>query len=198
MSDHQGNLSDTENQVTTTVEHTTSNNKSGQEEERNDPIARVSARFLDNGDSVIYAIVGVCFLAGGLIALGFAFWDFGNHLLNPSTFIKGDLTLQPADLANSIIQFVSDLLLVLIIMEVLGTVTHYLQSHTTSLRPFLFIGIVSATRGILSIGAKLSVESVRPVNPQDFTNAMIELGVNGAVILALGITLKLLGKLVEV
>ncbi len=196
MSDYQGNLSGTDNQVTTAEEHSTSHNKKGQHEERNDPVARISANFLDNGDSVIYAIVGVCFLIGGLIALGYSFWDFGNHLLDHSNFLN-HLSLQPADLANAIIQFVSDLLLVLIIMEVLGTVTHYLQSHTTSLRPFLFIGIVSATRGILSIGAKLSVESVRPTNSQDFVNAMIELGVNGAVILALGITLKLLGKLVE-
>jgi uncharacterized membrane protein (DUF373 family) len=198
MSDYQDNLSGTDSPAITTEEHTTPHNQKGQNEERNDPVARISANFLDNGDSVIYAIVGVCFLAGGLIALGYSFWDFGNHLLNPSTYIKGDLTLQPADLANSIIQFISDLLLVLIIMEVLGTVTHYLQSHTTSLRPFLFIGIVSATRGILSIGARLSVESTRSgLTSQDFTNAMIELGVNGAVILALGITLKLLGKLVQ-
>lgn len=196
MSDYQSDPASADGQVTTAVEHSTPNNKNGRHEERNDPVARISANFLDSGDSVIYAIVGICFLAGGLIALGYAFWDFGNHLLNTSTFLNGKF-FQPADLANSIIQFVSDLLLVLIIMEVLGTVTHYLQSHTTSLRPFLFIGIVSATRGILSIGARLSVESARPTNPQDFTNAMIELGVNGAVILALGITLKLLGKLVE-
>ena len=89
---------------------------------------------------------------------------------------------------------VSDLLLVLIIMEVLGTVIHYLKAHATSLRPFLFIGIVSATRGILSIGARLSIENV---DGPAFTSAMIELGVSASVILALGITLKLLGKLVE-
>jgi uncharacterized membrane protein (DUF373 family) len=188
MSDYQGNLGDMENKVTT-VEHTASNNKNGHHEERNDPIARISANFLDNGDSIIYAIVGICFLAGGLIALGYSFWDFVANLTSQK--------LTPPIFATSIIQFVSDLLLVLIIMEVLGTVTHYLQSHTTSLRPFLFIGIVSATRGILSIGARLSIESNHSISPS-FTSAMIELGVNGAVILALGITLKLLGKLVEV
>src|SRR5712692_4329935 len=192
MSDYQGNLSGTDSQVTTAEEHSTSHNKNGQREERNDPIARISANFLDNGDSLIYAIVGICFLIGGLIALGYSFWDFADHLTN----LSHGTSLTPATFAVAIIQFVSDLLLVLIIMEVLGTVTHYLQSHTTSLRPFLFIGIVSATRGILSIGARLSVETSRP-NAQDFTNAMIELGVNAAVILALGITLKLLGKLIE-
>src|SRR5713226_7089731 len=160
MSDYQDNLSGTDSPAITTEGHTTPHNQKGRDEERNDPVARISANFLDNGDSVIYAIVGICFLIGGLIALGYSFWDFGNHLLDPSNFINHK-SLQPADLAGAIIQFVSDLLLVLIIMEVLGTVTHYLQSHTTSLRPFLFIGIVSATRGILSIGARLSVESVQ-------------------------------------
>ncbi len=190
MSDHQSDLGSTDGQITATVAHSAPSNKNGHQEERNDPVARVAANFLDNGDSVIYAIVGICFLVGGLIALGYAFWDFINT-------ISANWPINPSHLVSAIIQFVSDLLLVLIIMEVLGTVTHYLQSHTTSLRPFLFIGIVSATRGILSIGARLSVESTQHTTQQDFVNAMIELGVNGAVILALGVTLKLLGKLVE-
>ena len=81
-------------------------------------------------------------------------------------------------------------------MEVLGTVIHYLKSHVTSLRPFLFIGIISATRGILLIGAKLTVGA--PIGRgTDFTSDMIELGVSAAVILALGITIRLLGKSVD-
>jgi uncharacterized membrane protein (DUF373 family) len=84
-------------------------------------------------------------------------------------------------------------LLVLIITEVLGTVIHYLKAHVTSLRPFLFIGIISATRGILEIGAKLSVGKV-----DNFNQAMIELGVHAAVVLALGITLRLLDKNFEI
>lgn len=190
MSDHQSYPGEADGQVTATVEHSAPGAKNGRHrEEHNHPVARVAVDFLDNGDSIIYAIVGTCFLAGGLIALGYAFWDFINT-------IAINWPINPSHLVSAIIQFVSDLLLVLIIMEVLGTVTHYLQSHTTSLRPFLFIGIVSATRGILSIGAKLSVESQRPAGT-DFRDTMVELGVNAAVILALGITLKLLGRLVE-
>ena len=153
--------------------------------EPEDRIAAISSTILDRGDSIVYAIVGVCFFLGAFFALGYSFWDFA---LSIST------TAAPSDVGTAIIKLVSDLLLVLIIMEVLSTVIHYLKEHATSLRPFLFIGIVSATRGILSIGARLSVESVKG---QDFINAMIELGINAAVILALGITLKLLGKLVE-
>lgn len=157
--------------------------------ESEDLIAAFSSNLLDQGDSVIYAIVGICFFVGALFALGYSFWDFGLGMAPVFT-----LSATPTGVVKAIIQLVSDLLLVLIIMEVLGTVIHYLKAHATSLRPFLFIGIVSATRGILSIGARLSVGEVPS---GQFTNAMIELGVNAAVILALGVTLKLLGKLVE-
>ena len=153
-----------------------------------DPIAHFSALFLERTDSLIYAIVGICFFLGGLFALGYSFWDFGVTMFAD----PGHLTTEIV--AGAIIKLISDLLLVLIIMEVLGTVIHYLKSHATSLRPFLFIGIISSTRGILSIGARLSVESVTPA---EFNRSMIELGVNALAILALGITLKLLGKLLE-
>jgi uncharacterized membrane protein (DUF373 family) len=153
-----------------------------------DRIARIAGNILERVDSLVYAIVGFCFLIGAFCALGYSFWDFGTGLR------KAIFSSNTSGIATSVIQLVSDLLLVLIIMEVLGTVIHYLKAHATSLRPFLFIGIVSATRGILSIGARLSVEHV--AGPE-FTNAMIELGINAAVILTLGITLKLLGKLIE-
>jgi len=152
-----------------------------------DRVAEFSSNLLDQGDSVIYAIVGACFFVGAIFALGYSFWHFAATIFPLSK-------LTPTISATAIIQLISDLLLVLIIMEVLGTVIHYLKAHATSLRPFLFIGIVSATRGILSIGARLSVEAI---TPQEFTRAMIELGVNAAVILALGITLKLIGIFLE-
>src|ERR1700694_2443585 len=158
------------------------------------PFIILSRRFLDRGDSFIYAIVGICFFLGAIFTLGYSFWDFGSTIFNVQGLVNAVTTPQSI-VAGAIIKLVSDLLLVLIIMEVLGTVIHYLKSHATSLRPFFFIGLVSATRGILSIGAKLSVES--NVSQPVFNMSMIELGVNAAVILALGITLKLLGKFVE-
>ena len=162
-------------------------------EEPEDRIATISGNLLERADSLIYAIVGVSFLVGALFALVYSFWDFGNNIM--MAISKGSTT----GIATAVIEFVSGLLLVLIIMEVLGTVIHYLKSHATSLRPFLFIGIVSATRSILSIGARLSIVSENSNSiTASFQSAMIELGVSAAVILALGITLKLLGRLVEI
>ncbi len=192
MSDHQLNASEQAN--------TPSSNNSNHESEH--PLIILSSRFLDRGDSFIYAIVGICFFLGAIFTLGYSFWDFGSTIFNVQALVDAanqvtgvtESTTPQSVVAGAIIKLVSDLLLVLIIMEVLGTVIHYLKSHATSLRPFLFIGIVSATRGILSIGARLSVKEV---TGDSFRNAMIELAVSGGVILALGITLKLLGKLVE-
>ena len=193
MSEHQFGISDKDNTSSVEISQSRSHRNHHEAEDR---IAIFSSNILDRGDSIIYAIVGICFFVGALFALGYSFWDFGSTMFNISTIAnQASPPLTPqAVVASAIIKLVSDLLLVLIIMEVLSTVIHYLKEHATSLRPFLFIGIVSATRGILSIGARLSVQSVKG---SDFTDAMIELGVNAAVILALGITLKLLGKFFE-
>ena len=183
MADHRVDVKEKDSSALHT-DHTTEKNQ-----ESEDRIADFSKNLLDRGDSFIYSIVGICFFVGALFALGYSLWDFGLGIAPVFT-----LSATPAAVAKAIIQLVSDLLLVLIIMEVLGTVIFYLKSHETTLRPFLFIGIVSATRGILSIGARLSVGEVLP---SEFASAMIELGVSAAVILALGVTLRLLGKLVE-
>jgi len=151
-----------------------------------DYIAIFSKEKLRTGDSILYAIVGISFLLAALVSLVYSYWDFSSIIMNVH---------EPRTAAVAVIRFVSGLLLVIIIMEVMGTVIHYLEEHKTDLRPFLNIGIVSATRGILSISAKLSVETLQG---QSFIDAMIELVVNVTVILVLGITLKMLSNTFDV
>lgn len=169
-----------------------SDNKITRHHEPTDRFAQAAGNILDRADSIVYAIVGICFFLSAFFALGYCFWNFGVAISHLSSY---DSTGQIGHVADAIVSLISDLLLVLIIMEVMSTVIHYLKEHTTSLRPFLFIGIVSGVRGILSIGARLTIGSAGSSN--DFTHEIIELGVNAGVILALGITLKLLGHLVE-
>jgi uncharacterized membrane protein (DUF373 family) len=153
-----------------------------------------AARWLEKGDTLIYGLVGVCFFLGAFFTIGYAFYHLYHQLTTSPTGLtnatgKPVAPGDPQNIAQSIINLVSDLLLVLIIMEVLSTVLHYLRERATSLKPFLFIGMISATRGVLAIGARLSVTKVQG---QDFMEAMVELGINAAVILALGITLRVL------
>jgi uncharacterized membrane protein (DUF373 family) len=127
---------------------------------------------LDRVDGLVYLVIAVLFLVA---ALAMAFYSV-------AIFVSGE-----ADFPLRLITFVNDLLLVLIIMEVLGTVRTYLAGGHTSLRPFLYIGIISATRRILAVGAEATLRGAR--SDVDFQREMIELAVNAGVVLALALAL---------
>ncbi len=154
-------------------------------------------RFIEAMDGLVYTLVGFFFLMAALVSLVYGVGKFVGALYGIYlNYIHGQ-SIGASDTATAIINFVSDLLLTLIIMEVLGTVVHYLQTRATSLKPFLFIGIISATRGILAVGARLSVTDFSQLHGAEFTSSMIELGVNAGVIIALGVALRLIGSFLE-
>lgn len=139
---------------------------------------QVAARWLESADELVYVVVAVLFLVAAVAMGAYSVITFVRDLRN-------EFTLR-------LITFINDLLLVLIILEVLGTVRSYLATGTTSLRPFLYIGIISATRRILAIGAQTTLGEAKTETA--FRNLMIDLGVNGAVVLALGIALYLFSR----
>ncbi len=134
--------------------------------------------WLEWADRGVYLAVAVLFLIAALAMGGYAV----------VTFVRTARHEFPLQL----ITFINDLLLVLIILEVLGTVRSYLATGTTSLRPFLYIGIISATRRILAIGAQTTLGEVH--SEAAFRHLMIDLAVNGAVVLALASALFLFGR----
>ena len=144
------------------------------ETERERGLAGWAGVLLAHGDKLVYASVGLLFLTAALAMGAYSVVVFVQD-------IRDDFTLD-------LITFINDLLLVLIILEVLGTVRSYLASGATSLEPFLYIGIISATRRILAIGAQTTLGQVKN---ESFSHLMIDLGVNGGVVLALAIALFL-------
>lgn len=129
--------------------------------------------WLEHADRLVYSLIALLFLAAAV----------GMTIYSVATFVAGN-----QDFPLRLVTFVNDLLLVLIIMEVLGTVRTYLARGHTSLHPFLYIGIISATRRILAIGAEATLGSP---GGADFGREMVELGVNAAVVLALASALFL-------
>src|SRR5437868_9563233 len=123
---------------------------------------------LDWADEGLYFLVAILFLVAAA-AMG---------VYSVITFIRNVEDDFPLD----IITFINDLLLVLIILEVLGTVRSYLSTGTTSLTPFLYIGIISATRRILAIGAVSTLGEAS--SDAAFHRQMIDLGANAGVVLA--------------
>jgi uncharacterized membrane protein (DUF373 family) len=151
-------------------------------------------RMLQAGDSIVYLVVGCCFLLVAAFSLLSSLFTFSAALAD---IVAGPGPALAGRAAPAIIDFVSNLLLTLIILEVMGTVVHYLQTRATSLKPFLYIGIISATRGILAVGARLSVSDGHQVGTAELRSWMVELGVNAAVVIALGLTLRLIGPYLD-
>jgi uncharacterized membrane protein (DUF373 family) len=139
--------------------------------------------WLQGADGLVYALVGIVFLAAALAMLVYSVVSF-----------LGNLNGEGFPLA--IVALVNDLLLVMIIMEVLRTVLSYLEARGSSLQPFLFIAAISATRRILAIGAQMSVAG-ETLTPAKFQQAMTDLVANAGAILAIAVALYLLGRRAE-
>jgi uncharacterized membrane protein (DUF373 family) len=85
---------------------------------------------------------------------------------------------------------VNNALFIVVVLELVRTIVARLEGGGFQLQPFLVIGIVSATRDILNVGAQLSLirEQVSLVR------SMTELGVNAAVVLSLSTALVLVRR----
>jgi uncharacterized membrane protein (DUF373 family) len=140
-------------------------------------VERVQPLF-DGAVLVLFVAVGVLLLAVAVAALGYALATV------PKNLGRG--------VPEAISALLSELLLVLIIVEVLRTILTYISTHTTSIRPFLTVAVISSVRRILSIGAELSL--VEDMPEEQFRRAMIELGAEGFIILAVAIALYLFSR----
>jgi uncharacterized membrane protein (DUF373 family) len=111
-----------------------------------------------------------------------------------AAFARGvhDLVLAPAgeQFAVTITRAVNDALFIVVILELVRTIVARLEGGGFQLQPFLVIGIISATRDILTVGAELSlVGDQAPVG-----RMMTELAVNAGVVVALSVALVLIRR----
>jgi uncharacterized membrane protein (DUF373 family) len=96
------------------------------------------------------------------------------------------------DFAASIIDLLDRILLILMIAEILYTVQVSLREHTLVPEPFLVVALIAAVRRVLIITAEFS--DLLEKGPVAFRNAMIELGLLTAMIVALVASLMLLRR----
>jgi uncharacterized membrane protein (DUF373 family) len=97
---------------------------------------------------------------------------------------------------------VNGVLFAIIVIEVMRTVVAHFERGGLQLQPFLIIGIISAVREILTVGARLSLQGC----PESRRNAvcepaasvvhkaLLELGVNAAVVVGLALSLVLIRR----
>jgi uncharacterized membrane protein (DUF373 family) len=84
---------------------------------------------------------------------------------------------------NGMLQAINDILFVVIILEIARTVIARFNSGFYQLSRFLVIGVIASVRHILSVGSSLTLSIGK--TPEAFERGVIELLVNGGIVIAL-------------
>ncbi|MDD5434975.1 MAG: phosphate-starvation-inducible PsiE family protein [Nitrospira sp.] len=97
------------------------------------------SRWMGYFDDVLLSLVALGIITLSVILLTESFSDFYYYA------------------SHTMPHIISDLMFVLILLELLRQVIRQLKRHSFSLSPFLFIGIIASIRGILIIQMKLAL-----------------------------------------
>lgn len=127
-------------------------------------------RYLYKLDNLLHVVIAICLLFFAFVAVFKGIYDF-----KEITYV-------------SIINSVSDIFLALILAELLWPVLKFLKKEEFSLNPFLFVGIISATRKLLLLEAKQAQEGVKDYH------IIIEQSITIAIILILIIVYYIYSK----
>lgn len=140
-------------------------------------IPRSLLRILVRGESITFMAIAVA-----LVVVSITVFARGIH----------DLLLAPhgEPFAVTITRAVNDALFIVVILELVRTIVARLEGGGFQLQPFLVIGIISATRDILTVGAELSLTGEQT----PLARTMTELGVNAGVVVALSVALVLVRR----
>lgn len=90
---------------------------------------------------------------------------------------------------HSISHIISDLMFVLIIMELFRQVMRQINKHAFSLNPFIFIGVIASIRGILLTQMKLGMGEA------EWQSSVLQLGVHAVIVLILVTSLFVYAKI---
>lgn len=139
--------------------------------------ARWLLRFLVRGESVTFMAIAVALVVVAVVVFARGIHDF---VLAP----RGE------PFAVTITRAVNSALFIVVVLELVRTIVARLEGGGFQLQPFLVIGIISATRDILTAGAELSlVGGQRPLG-----HTLTELAVNAGVVVALSVALVLVRR----
>ena len=140
-----------------------------------EPFARLVDRALGIAENLLYCIIGVRLVGAAVAVLS----SIAYHLITD--------TADGAE--HAVIAALSGLLLVFILVELLAAVRATVTEHKLVAEPFLVVGIIALIKEIVvvSLEAKDKTESA-------FDDAMLEIGVLGALVLALAVALLLIRR----
>jgi uncharacterized membrane protein (DUF373 family) len=128
----------------------------------------VPTKVLDAVEDVFHVVLTVLLF---LVALGAVIFTV-IRLFNTEPFYP-----------NGMLQAINDILFVVIILEIARTVIARFNTGFYQLSRFLVIGVIASVRHILSVGSSLTLSIGK--TPEAFERGIIELLVNGGIVVAL-------------
>ena len=134
------------------------------------PAAKVLNRILSIVDDVILVLVAISIIGVAGLLLGEAYSDF------------------IARSQHSISHIISDLMFVLIIMELFRQVMRQINRHPFSLHPFIFIGVIASIRGVLLTQMKLGM------GESEWLSGVVLISVHAVIVLVLVAALYIYSK----
>ncbi len=135
--------------------------------------------WLERAEIAVYVAVALAFLLVAAAVLGYSIYILP-HNIGEHGFLGAIITL------------ITDLLLVVIVLELMRTPVGYIELHVLSIYPFLVIASISATRRILTLGAEMAIEEGIP--KEEFNQALVDLGVNAFIVLVIAAALYLTSR----
>jgi uncharacterized membrane protein (DUF373 family) len=137
----------------------------------------VPKRWVDRTEDILHAVLAVILLVVAVAAVGVTIWRV--------------LTIRPF-FPNGMLEAINDVLFIVIILEIIRTVIARFTDGFFQLSKFLIIGVIASVRHILSVGSSLTLDQGK--NQEEFQRAILELGVNAGVVLALVFAIVLVRK----
>jgi uncharacterized membrane protein (DUF373 family) len=145
----------------------------------NAPLARFVRGSLAGVEEVVYVIVGVLLLVAAVLIVIGAVYDVVNAIKQNEGAVYIAVTL------------LDRILLALIVAELLHTLRYVVLRGEIVAEPFLFVGLIAVVRRILIVTAGLESQKL---GGRALTNELLELGLLGALALALALAIYLVRK----
>ena len=95
-------------------------------------------------------------------------------------------------LGNAGIEVLNSILLVMMIMEIVYTVTRSLESHLLVAEPFLIIGAIAAIRRMIVITAEST--NIQLTNPEVFRSLLMELALLAGIVVSMAAAVWILRR----
>lgn len=128
----------------------------------------IPTNFIDKLEDLLHGFLGIVLFGISILAAGYTLF----RLIDTRPFFP-----------LGMIQGINDILFVVIILEIMRTVIVRFTDGIFQLENFLIIGVIAAVRHILTVGASLTMQEEK--TDQYFNRALIEMGVNTGIVLAL-------------